>query len=237
MLWWDDDTKNNAIKLPDVDVETCFRHTGTMAIRKVSKTYAPPPRRKMSMPAPPPMVPRPRLDRKLSCPAPNPRLSQAVEETLLEQDFLSAPPELSASNTTVQPRTLLHPKEEPRNRACIVKVKIQEDKVKTVTREPDVRKELKRGSMRDKWGISLVYRSGEGGRLEVAVSKVGMFSPAAKAGLAAGNTLVQINDWKIEAMDHCQTALSVLLAAGFSVHLAWLSSTEALEDWGKLDAL
>ena len=84
-----------------------------------------------------------------------------------------------------------------------------------------------------------------------------MFSPAAKvtshllkkcfyyqAGIEAGNTLVRVNDWKIEAIQKCevsisippnnnqmivvflQTALSLLLAAGFSVKLAWLRSKE-----------
>ena len=66
-----------------------------------------------------------------------------------------------------------------------------------------------------------------------------------QAGIEAGNTLVRVNDWKIEAIQKCevsislphnndnqmivvfsQTALSLLLAAGFSVKLAWLTSKE-----------
>ena len=35
---------------------------------------------------------------------------------------------------------------------------MKEDKEKAATREPHVKKELKRGSMREKWGISLVHR-------------------------------------------------------------------------------
>ena len=54
--------------------------------------------------------------------------------------------------------------------------------------------------------------------------------------------MVRVNDWKIEAIQKCevsislppnnnqmifsQTALSLLLAAGFSVKLAWLTSKE-----------
>ena len=76
--------------------------------------------------------------------------------------------------------------------------------------------ELKRGSMKEKWGLTLVHRTGEGNRIELGVSKVGklvswtflqqfaqvaMFSPAAKAGILPGNTLILINDWKVEAME------------------------------------
>ena len=56
--------------------------------------------------------------------------------------------------------------------------------------------ELKRGSMKEKWGLSIAFRfcdftlpssmfhvfrrEGAGGRVELGVSKVAMFSPAAK---------------------------------------------------------
>jgi hypothetical protein len=33
-----------------------------------------------------------------------------------------------------------------------------------------------------------------------------MFSPAAKAGLQPGNTILVINDWKIEGMDQPQVS-------------------------------
>ena len=74
-----------------------------------------------------------------------------------------------------------------------------------------------------------------------------------KAGLKVGNTLVQINDWKIEAMestdvsfiehvlvmsskdrfvpslhhdhDDDQVALNVLLAAGFYLTLSWINTS------------
>jgi hypothetical protein len=36
--------------------------------------------------------------------------------------------------------------------------------------------------------------------------KVAMFSPAAKAGLQPGNTILVINDWKIEGMDQPQVS-------------------------------
>ena len=40
------------------------------------------------------------------------------------------------------------------------------------------------------------------------VKKVSMFSPAAKAGLGVGDTLVTINDWNIEAMDNIQVGVN-----------------------------
>ena len=59
--------------------------------------------------------------------------------------------------------------------------------------------ELKRGSMKEKWGLSIAFRfcdftlplaifrvlrrEGTGGRVELGVSKVAMFSPAAKVEL------------------------------------------------------
>ena len=41
-----------------------------------------------------------------------------------------------------------------------------------------------------------------------SVKKVSMFSPAAKAGLCVGDTLVTINDWNIEAMDNIQVCVT-----------------------------
>jgi len=48
------------------------------------------------------------------------------------------------------------------------------------TRVPDMRRELRRGGLKEKWGISLIQRIGEGGRVELCVSKVVKFSPAEK---------------------------------------------------------
>ena len=75
--------------------------------------------------------------------------------------------------------------------------------------------ELKRGSMKEKWGLSIAFRfpdsassqlpsffcvlrrEGPGGRVELGVSKVAMFSPAAKAGLVPGNTLLLIGTYML----------------------------------------
>ena len=54
-------------------------------------------------------------------------------------------------------------------------VKVREGKESVATREPDLKKELKRGSMKEKWGLTLVHRTGEGNRIELGVSKVGKF--------------------------------------------------------------
>ena len=54
-------------------------------------------------------------------------------------------------------------------------VKVREGKETVATREPDLKKELKRGSMKEKWGLTLIHRTGEGNRIELGVSKVGKF--------------------------------------------------------------
>ena len=59
-------------------------------------------------------------------------------------------------------------------RARVEVVKVKEGKEAVPTREPDLRMELKRGSMRDKWGLTLVHRMGEGGRIELGVCKVAL---------------------------------------------------------------
>jgi len=250
--------KRNQIKPPDIDneeMEACFRNTGAVPVpRKVSKSYSAPPRRKMS--APTVATTRPRLDRKLSCPAPSPvvqntnkhstpplslpRLHMGIQSTLEEVEFDNA--DMAGLNNSSQDsaksRLVVHPKEEARVRARVEVVKVKEGKEAVPTREPDLKMELKRGSMRDKWGLTLVHRIGEGGRIELGVSKVAMFSPAAKAGIVPGNTLVLINDWKVEAMEQVEAALSILLAAGFSVQLAWIASSEPLEgSWQSLQTL
>ena len=61
-------------------------------------------------------------------------------------------------------------------RARVEVVKVKEGKEAVPTREPDLRMELKRGSMRDKWGLTLVHRVGDGGRIELGVSKVALLS-------------------------------------------------------------
>ena len=35
--------------------------------------------------------------------------------------------------------------------------------------------ELKTGNMKEKWGLTLMHRTGEGNRIELGVSKVGKF--------------------------------------------------------------
>ena len=42
--------------------------------------------------------------------------------------------------------------------------------VKVKTREPDIIKEMKRGNMREKWGLHMLYRV-YNGRLELCVKK------------------------------------------------------------------
>ena len=43
---------------------------------------------------------------------------------------------------------------------------------RAMTREPDVIKEIRRGNMKERWGIEVVYRSSDSVSLELAVTKV-----------------------------------------------------------------
>ena len=43
---------------------------------------------------------------------------------------------------------------------------------RAVTREPDVTKEVRRGNMKERWGMEVVYRATDSVSLELAVTKV-----------------------------------------------------------------
>merc|ERR1719245_1536059 len=147
-------------------------------------------------PTTPPVAPgRPTLD----------RLKMGVQSILEEVDFDNE--ELAALKSSkegaAKSRLVVHPKEEARVRVQVDIVKVREEKESVATREPDLKKELKRGSMKEKWGLTLVHRVDKS-RICLSAKKVSMFSAAAKAGIAVGDTLVTINDWNIEAMDNIQ---------------------------------
>ena len=171
--------------------------------------------------------------RKLSCPTQK-RLQQ-IREALEEElsDITEVTNEL-LKDKSASPKSSVQGNSEAVIKAKTSRVKIVCEKVKT--REPDIVKEMKRGSMKEKWGLSFVYRV-DNGRLELAIKSVGMFSPAAKVGIKAGDILIEINGWKIEAMDHYQAALNLFLAAGFSVNLGWIKSAMACEGWGVIEAI
>ena len=107
---------------------------------------------------------------------------------------------------------------------------------KAQTREPDVVKEIKRGSMKDKWGLSLSYRITDLS-LELVVTSVAKYSPADKVEIKEGNIITRVNDWKIEAMDHPQAALSILQAGGFFLSVGWLAGTMEGEGWVELGSI
>ena len=214
----------------------------------MSKSYNAPIIRKISAPEiTPPARHPPIATRKVSCPAPSPKpppprpVVQLKLVTALEQ-ALDEPSEAIVELTVekgkpVIPRTSVQPASEA---VIFVKVinkpKLSVESEKAKTRDADVKKELKRGSMKEKWGLSLVYRI-QDSRIELAVQKVSMFSPAAKAGIQTGDTILLINDWNVEAMEQIQAALNIFLAAGFSVNLGWIKSSSCLDDWGTLDAI
>ena len=194
--------------------------------------------------APPARVP-PIATRKISCPAPRPKppppkpVIQLKLLTALLEDALDEPSDTFSDLTIAKakpviPRCSVQPASEA---VIFVKVTNKPKQIleteKAPTREAEVKKELKRGSMKEKWGLSLVYRM-EDSRIELAVNKVSMFSPAAKAGIQTGDTILLINDWKVEAMEQIQAALNIFLAAGFSVNLGWIKTSNCLEGWGPL---
>jgi len=263
MLWWDDNvgkTKketplSNSIVLESDEISKCFRNTGAVPIpRKVSKSYNVPLRRKISAPENVKTEPQPPLARrKISCPpprtAPPPartrtppppppqqlKLFSAFQDTL--DEFLSD--EVADLKVEKVKTVIFKISTQPASPASLFIKGVPKPKLILATEkakitEPDVKKELKRGSMKEKWGLSLVYRM-DNSRIELAVNKVAMFSPAAKAGMQRGDTILLINDWKVEAMDQIQAVLSIFLAAGFSVNLGWSKSSLCLEGWGVLE--
>jgi len=264
MLWWDDNVgKNkkqetplaNSIVLESGDeISKCFRNTGAVPIpRKVSKSYNVPIRRKISAPENVKTEPQPPLaKRKISCPPPRtappppraptpPPPPPQLKLLSAMQDTLEELPSDEVSDLKVVKDKVVIPRisSQPASPASLFIKSVPKPKViqateKAQVTEAEVKKELKRGSMKEKWGLSLVYRM-ENSRIELAVNKVSMFSPAAKAGMQSGDTILLINDWKVEAMDQIQAALGVFLAAGFSVNLGWTKSALCLEGWGVLD--
>ena len=130
--------------------------------------------------------------------------------------------------------------------------------------------ELKRGSTKEKWGLTLMHRTGEGNRIELGVSKVWKFflghfhnnllrwqcsaqppRPAScLATLWSSSTTGRWRPWsrwastgslniKWHAGPQADSALSILLAAGFSVQLAWITSKDPLDpgSWQQLHTL
>ena len=69
---------------------------------------------------------------------------------------------------------------------------------RAVTRTPDVVKEMRRGSMKERWGLELVYRLLDAVTLEIAVTKVSRPSAAHAAGLGPGHVITVVNQWNVE---------------------------------------
>ena len=69
---------------------------------------------------------------------------------------------------------------------------------RAVTRTPDVVKEMRRGSMKERWGLELVYRLLDAVTLEIAVTKVSRPSAAHAAGLSPGHVITVVNQWNVE---------------------------------------
>ena len=104
---------------------------------------------------------------------------------------------------------------------------------RAVTRQADVIREVRRGSMKEPWGMDISYRVLDNCSLEVLVSRVTPGSPVFREGLRAGQVLTTINNWEIEAMQVVEAVETVLLAGGFFITLGWLESSydSSYSDW------
>ena len=70
---------------------------------------------------------------------------------------------------------------------------------KAVTRPPDVVKELKRISLKEQWGLEVVFRLNQDiCSLYIAVRRVAQDSIGHKAGLRDGHVITRVNDWDVE---------------------------------------
>ena len=100
---------------------------------------------------------------------------------------------------------------------------------------PDIKQELKRGSMKERWGVRLVYHLSPDGGLGLAVVKVTSFTAGHRAKIVPGDKLVTVNDWHIGNMEEPQVAANLIRAAGFSVTFGPKKSDIELDKWNLLD--
>jgi len=218
MLWWDDN--KGSLDGSREEVVPCYRSTGVVRVPRAE--------RKLSYPTESPAV-RP-AGRKISCPA---LLQAHVEQLTMETETVVA---ISGGNyLTPQYRTdglvisaMVLVSRPPRTATG----------PRVTTREPDIVTQLTRGNMKERWGLTCHYRLQ--GRLELVVANVVPASPAAKAGMKTGDVVVQINGWKIEAMDNTQTAVSLFMAGGYRMTMGWLAgdgTTSLGRDWHTLNPL
>ena len=108
---------------------------------------------------------------------------------------------------------------------------------RAVTHQADIIQEVRRGSMKERWGLDLVYRMHPDTlSLELAVARVTCPSPAHVSGLRPGQVITLVNDWKIEAMQVPEAVQTVLMAGGFFMKLGWLNQTlnQITDEWKSL---
>ena len=70
-----------------------------------------------------------------------------------------------------------------------------------MTRPPDVVKEMKRASLKEKWGLEIVFRvNQEILSLEIAARSVTKNSIGYKVGLRDGHLITRVNYWDVEVL-------------------------------------
>ena len=68
-----------------------------------------------------------------------------------------------------------------------------------MTRPPDVVNELKRVSLKERWGLEVVFRVNQDiCSLEIAARSVDKDSIGERAGLRDGHLITRVNDWDVE---------------------------------------
>ena len=234
MLWYDDGLPGKLV------VPAGMLQLGTPAGRKLSTPAAPtavknvpkPPRRRISCPGPP------ASHRSSSL-----KLKNALSATLSEEptEIPSDIPTLPGSG--YERATLLTcPKTEASRRVVATRPKVMKDNTKaapaprppTVVAPPSGKKEMKRGNMKERWGVRLVYVLSLEEGLCVGVVKVTRFTASEKAKIQPGDTIVTINDWTISNMREPTVAANLLSAAGFSVILGMGRSDKDMQNWNLL---
>ena len=107
-------------------------------------------------------------------------------------------------------------KSEATNKAVATKPNVI--KGKPVGQKPEIKLELKRGSMKDKWGVRLVYQPSQQGGLNLAVVKVTNFTASHRAKLLAGDKILTINGWQIDTMDEPQVIYYLIFLFNFFIN-------------------
>merc|ERR1719400_193513 len=92
--------------------------------------------------------------------------------------------------------------------------------------------EMNRTRQKELWGVSIGYNLSADHGLQLVLGTVEPNSPAWKAGLRSGDTIVTVNDWTITLMDKPEVALHLFQASANTVRLGLISGAENMTALG-----